>query len=84
MVVVVYGFLSYYLIRYFNGKTIRSVFTLIPICIVLVTAVSSLYFKLVYPSDINAGFIFGAVWLTINIVLLEIYRVLPSISYSEQ
>jgi hypothetical protein len=38
-----------------------------------------LFFQTQYPSDILTGYVFGGVWLTLNILLLEIYRLLSKV-----
>ena len=40
---------------------------------------SIVYLNIQYPSDVVAGFEFGIVWLSLSIILMEIYRVLPRI-----
>jgi hypothetical protein len=40
---------------------------------------SSVFFNIQYPSDVAAGFEFGIVWLSLSIILLEIYRILPEL-----
>jgi membrane-associated phospholipid phosphatase len=50
-----------------------------PVTVVVITllvGISRVYFDLQYPSDVVAGYVFGGVWLSLNIVLLEIFRVL--------
>jgi membrane-associated phospholipid phosphatase len=42
----------------------------------LLVGISRIYFDVQYPSDVVAGYVFGGVWLSLNIVLLEIFRII--------
>jgi membrane-associated phospholipid phosphatase len=42
----------------------------------LLVGLCRIYLDLQYPSDVVAGYVFGVVWLRLNIVLLEIFRFL--------
>ena len=46
----------------------------IGVCIV--TGLMDIFFQVHYPSDTVAGYVFGGVWLSLNIVLMEVYRAL--------
>jgi membrane-associated phospholipid phosphatase len=37
-------------------------------------SLNRIYLDIQYPSDVVAGFVFGGVWLSSNMILLEIYR----------
>lgn len=65
MATAVYGFIAFLLIRHLKNPVGR-----------VFVGISRLYFKVEYPSDITAGYVFGGVWLSLNIVLLEINRLL--------
>ncbi len=79
--VVVYGFLAYILVRHSRKTWINSIIIGSYLSIILLTGLSMIYFNLQYPSDVVAGFEFGMVWITLIIILLEVYRVLPKITY---
>ena len=49
------------------------------ILICILAGLSPLFLQTEYPSDVYAGYILGGVWLTLNIILLEVYRVIPKI-----
>lgn len=83
MVVVTYGFLVYMVIRYSRRAWINSVIISLYLCICITSGLSMVYFNLQYPSDVAAGLEFGIVWLTLIIILLEVYGVLPSIAYEK-
>lgn len=79
MTVVTYGFLSYMIIKYSNHDWVNYLALCMCLSINLFIGVSMIYLNLQYPSDIIAGYEFGAVWLSLSIILLEIYRVLPNL-----
>ena len=79
LAVVVFGFFAYMIVRHakklrFGTLSIGVAFT---ICFLI--GLSLVYFNIEYPTDVLAGYVLGGVWLSLNIVLLEIYRILPSI-----
>ncbi len=79
MAVVAYGFLCFLIIRHTRSYWIRYVSVIITIIICFLGGLSPLFYQVQYPSDVYAGYVFGGVWLTLNIVLLEVYRILPGI-----
>ncbi|WP_242851434.1 phosphatase PAP2 family protein [Clostridium sp. DMHC 10] len=79
MTVVTYGFLAYMILKYSKQTCINYLVLSICLCINFLIGLSMIYLNLQYPSDIIAGYEFGAVWLSLSIILLEIYRVLPNI-----
>lgn len=79
MTIVAYGFLCFLILRYINRNWIRTVSVVITIIICFLGGLSPLFYHIQYPSDVYAGYVFGGIWLTLNIVLLEVYRILPKI-----
>jgi len=79
MTIVAYGFLCFLTLRHTKKKWIRTASVVITIAICFLGGLSPLFYQIQYPSDVYAGYVFGGVWLTLNIVLLEIYRILPKI-----
>lgn len=74
MAVTVYGFAAFLLIRHQSFR-VNSLFPLACVlAIALLAGLSAVYFDLMYPSDAAAGYAFGGVWVSLNIVLLEIFR----------
>ncbi|MDP4147753.1 MAG: phosphatase PAP2 family protein, partial [Bacillota bacterium] len=82
MSVTAYGFSTYLVLRHVKNLWLRPVLVTLAIVICLLTGISALFFQMQYPSDLSSGYIFGGVWLTLNIILLEIFRILPSIKAS--
>lgn len=76
VVFAVYGFAAFLLVRQAKNVWVQSLTSVI---VVIITILSRLY-RVVggvqYPSDILAGIVFGGVWLSFNILLLEIFRIL--------
>ncbi|MEQ8197121.1 MAG: hypothetical protein ABRQ27_03795, partial [Clostridiaceae bacterium] len=66
----------YLLARHAKRNLIRSFLMIIPFIVLVMTAISSLYFKSIYPSDIHSGLIFGSAWLIINLIFLEVNRII--------
>lgn len=81
MAVVTYGFAAFIIFRYIKRKWIGMVTIFIVLAICLLSGLSPLFFQLQYPSDVSAGYVFGGVWLSLNIVLLEVFRTLPKINH---
>jgi membrane protein DedA with SNARE-associated domain/membrane-associated phospholipid phosphatase len=79
MTVVVYGYLAYMILKYIKKTWINAVIVSSYFVICIALGLSMVYFNLQYPSDIVAGYEFGVVWLSLNLVLLEVFRILPSI-----
>lgn len=74
---VVYGFISYMVIRHTKKAWIGTAATAITVLFCFFAGLSPLMHQTYYPSDIFAGYAFGGVWLSLNIILLEIYRIMP-------
>jgi membrane protein DedA with SNARE-associated domain len=79
MTIVAYGFLCFLIIRHTRRNWIGTASVVITIIICFLGGLSPLFYQIQYPSDVYAGYVFGGVWLTLNIVLLEVYRILPKI-----
>ncbi|MBU3182832.1 VTT domain-containing protein [Clostridium psychrophilum] len=79
MSIVAYGFLVYLIVRYVKKARSKTIALITTLFICIVAGLNPLFFQTEYPSDVYAGYIFGGVWLTINIILLEIYRILPKV-----
>ncbi|WP_411682225.1 VTT domain-containing protein [Clostridium thailandense] len=79
MAVVTYGFLCFFVLRHIKKGWVRTASVVITIITCFLGGLSPLFYQLQYPSDVYAGYVFGGVWLTLNIVLLEVYRIIPKI-----
>lgn len=70
---VIYGFSAFLILRYLKNRFLKSTIIFITISIVLSIGLSNIYFQLQYPSDILAGYVFGGLCLSLNIILFELY-----------
>lgn len=77
--VIAYGFALFLIYRYSKKQLIKAAATIIGIMIIIFSGQGVLYFQLERPSDVLAGYIFGLVWLSLNIIILEMYRILPAL-----
>ncbi|GAB6156020.1 hypothetical protein JCM17380_47720 [Desulfosporosinus burensis] len=79
LAVVVYGFASFMVLRHAKNRWIGTLLFIMTLGVCIVTGLTVIFFQIQYPSDAVAGYVFGGVWLSLNIVLMEVYRVLPKI-----
>ena len=79
MAIVAYGFFVYLIVRRPKKAWAKTAVLIITLFICIISGLNPIFFQTQYPSDVYAGYIFGGVWLTINIILLEVYRILPKI-----
>lgn len=79
MCIIVFGFMVYVITRHFKRTWVGMISMIISIFVCLMAGVSAVYFGTEYPSDVAAGYEFGILWLTLNIILLEIFRIIPDI-----
>ncbi|MBL4934540.1 bifunctional DedA family/phosphatase PAP2 family protein [Clostridium sp. YIM B02515] len=77
--IVIYGFMVYLIIKQSKKTWIKTIITVAYFILCFFVGLSFVYFNIQYPSDIAAGFEFGMVWLSLSIILLEIYRILPKL-----
>ncbi|MBZ9686627.1 phosphatase PAP2 family protein [Clostridium estertheticum] len=81
MAIVAYGFFAFLIIRNLKKSWASTAIIIITLLICICAGLNPIFFQTAYPSDVYAGYIFGGVWLTINIILLEVYRILPKIQF---
>lgn len=77
--IVIYGFAAYMITRRIKSVLIKQFITAAALIICFFVGISSIFLQIQYPSDVVAGYVFGGVWLTLNLVLLEVFRILPKI-----
>ncbi|MBM7644140.1 membrane protein DedA with SNARE-associated domain [Scopulibacillus daqui] len=71
---VLYGLAAFMLVRHAKRAWLHT-FALTAIVIVLILiGLSRVYFKIQYPSDVAAGYAFGGVWLSLNVLVMELFR----------
>ena len=76
LAVVVYGFASFMVLRHAKNRWIGTLLFIMTLGVCIVTGLTAIFFQVQYPSDTVAGYVFGGVWLSLNIVLMEVYRAL--------
>lgn len=80
LAVVIYGFAAFMVLRHAKNRWLGTLLFFMTIGVCIVTGLTLIFFQVQYPSDVVAGYVFGGVWLSLNIVLMEVYRVLPPAS----
>ena len=70
------GFAAFLLIRHYGNVKIRITATLFVFILCILVGISRIFFNVQYPSDVAAGYIFAGAWLSLNVILLEIFRIL--------
>ncbi len=83
MAIVTYGFAAYIIVHHANSRRIGGSVILCTLLIAILSGLSPLFFQSQYPSDVSAGYVFGGAWLSMNIVLLEVLRILPQLGITE-
>jgi len=76
LAVVAYGFASFMVLRHAKNRWTGTLLFIITLGVCIVTGLTVIFFQVQYPSDAVAGYVFGGVWLSLNIVLMEVYRAL--------
>lgn len=76
-VAVVFGFLFYILVKAAKRKIVNRGLIVLFIFICVLSGIAQLFFGNTL-SEILAGFSLGGTWLTLNIILLEVSKVLPN------
>jgi membrane protein DedA with SNARE-associated domain len=77
MAIVAYGFFAFQIVKHVKKARTKTVVLILTLLICIIAGLDPIFLQTEYPSDVYAGYIFGGVWLTINIILLEVYRILP-------
>jgi membrane-associated phospholipid phosphatase len=80
MTIVIYGFAVFILVRHSGKVWIPTIVPITVLVLLALIALSRLYFNLEVPSDMAAGYVFGGVWLGLNILLLETLRLLKNMN----
>ena len=79
MAIAAYGFIVFLILRNIKKARVTTAILVMTLFICICSGLNPIYFQTAFPSDVYAGYIFGGVWLTINIILLEVYRILPTL-----
>jgi hypothetical protein len=76
---IIYGYTVFICVRYIKGVWFHTIVPIAGLVALVLIAISRLYFNVELPSGIAAGFVFGGVWLGLNIIYLEIFHLLRRI-----
>lgn len=79
LAVVVYGFASFMVLRHAKNRWFGTLLFIMTLGVCIVTGLTVIFFQVQYPSDAVAGYVFGGLWLSLNIVLMEVFRALSEI-----
>lgn len=74
LALTIYGFAAYLLFRHYGDYVGRFIAVIGVISVCLSVGISLVYLHVQYPSDVAAGYVFGGVWLSMNVILLEVWR----------
>ncbi|SEB54084.1 VTT domain-containing protein [Paenibacillus sp. GP183] len=74
--VILYGYAGFLLFRHSSAIWLKTVIIPVLIALLLWVGLNDVLVDKQLPSSVAAGFSFGGVWLTLHIVLLEIFRML--------
>ncbi|HWO52875.1 MAG TPA: bifunctional DedA family/phosphatase PAP2 family protein [Paenibacillus cookii] len=74
--VTIYGYSAFLMFRHAGKSAAAIPVTLIVILACVLIGTSRVYFGTQFPSDVVAGYVFGGVWISLNVILLEILRML--------
>lgn len=80
--IVIFGFFMYAFIRHCKSFILNVVVIILDLFCLLSIAISRIYLGLQDPSDLVAGFVFGGVWTSFIILLIEGSRLLNYIKLS--
>lgn len=79
MVLIAYGFIAYLAVRYTRRLWLRSFAFSLVVALALLVGCNRIYYGIQEPSDVLAGYIFGATWLSVNILLFEILHLMQRV-----
>ncbi|GKU24882.1 VTT domain-containing protein [Clostridium folliculivorans] len=85
MSIVAYGFSTFIVLKYVKKHLSATILIALTLLICLLSGISPILSNMENPSAIYNGYVFGLVWLTINLVLLDIYIIInnnPKLSNS--
>jgi membrane protein DedA with SNARE-associated domain/membrane-associated phospholipid phosphatase len=75
LTITVCGFAAFLLVRHYGDFKTRALASSLVIILCLLVGISRIFFNVQYASDVVAGYVFGGVWVTLNVILLEVFRI---------
>ncbi|MBS4174076.1 VTT domain-containing protein [Bacillus sp. FJAT-49736] len=80
--IVIFAYFMYVVVRHSKNSLLNTFIVSLEILILLVITASNIYLGYQHPSDLVAGYTFGAVWICLVILLIELSRLLNLIKQS--
>ncbi|CAG9614449.1 hypothetical protein BACCIP111899_03679 [Bacillus rhizoplanae] len=74
--IIVYGTCLFLMVRHLKNKYIQFVLPLLGILLLLCIAIANIGLSHILPSDIVGGYVYGAVWMFLNFLLFEMFRLI--------
>ncbi|MEH6974208.1 bifunctional DedA family/phosphatase PAP2 family protein [Bacillus sp. JJ675] len=71
---VLFGFSAYLLVRHSKKAQLHTLAFLCFAIILVLIGLSRIYLRQQLPSDVIAGYAFGGVWLSLNVLVMELFR----------
>lgn len=71
---ILFGFFTYLFVRHSKKIWIKTLIPMLVFIMIILIGLSRIYLMQQFPSDVVAGLAFGGVWLSLNILVLEIFR----------
>lgn len=71
---VIFGFCAYLFVRHSHKAHLQAVAFFLFMIVLFLIGLSRVYFNEQYPSDVAAGYAFGGVWLSLNVLVMELFR----------
>ena len=76
--IIFLGFAVFLIVRHVRITWIRTSAFFLVLAISFLVGLSRIYFDIQYPSDVIAGYVFGGVWLSLNVVLWRFFVLLET------
>lgn len=80
--IVIFTFFMYTVIRHSKSTILKTLAVILEISVLLSIYISNVYLHIQHPSDLAAGYVFGGVWISLIILLVEGSRLLNLIKRS--
>jgi membrane protein DedA with SNARE-associated domain len=76
LAVMIYGFSAFIVSRHILSHLLKLFILIVVLCILFAVGLAGVYYGVQPPSGIIAGYLFGAVWLSFVLLILEIARLI--------
>ncbi|MGV3487422.1 MAG: VTT domain-containing protein [Tuberibacillus sp.] len=76
LALVIYGYCAFILTRHTANHLLKILYLVVVLWVLFLLGIAGIFFGVQPPSGIIAGYLFGAVWLSFVILILEIWRLI--------